>query len=86
MATTQIAVRVDDSVPGRTDKLIPWVQSQPFVSDMGRVTRADIYRMALERGLKVLEEEKAATETAQTAGRAGVSDMRESVGGTRDEG
>lgn len=86
MATTQIAVRVDEGVPERAEKLIAWVQEQPFVSEMGRVTKADIYRMAMDRGMKALEEEKAATETAQTAGRAGVSDMRESVGGTRDEG
>jgi hypothetical protein len=53
--TTQIAIRVPDAWLDRCDVLIPWI-SRPGIN----MTRTDIMRAALARGLEALEQERAA--------------------------
>jgi hypothetical protein len=53
--TIQIAIRVPKDWPDRAKALKSWI-ARPGVA----VTRADVFRVALARGLEILEAERAA--------------------------
>ena len=54
----QIALRVPESILERADALIHHLGSDPTIAALGReVTRSDVLRMAIQRGLAVIETE-----------------------------
>jgi hypothetical protein len=60
MAKAQVSLRARvEDVETRPDRLIPYIADQPFARQLagGEVTRADVLRIALARGLDALEAE-----------------------------
>jgi len=54
--STQIALRVSPDVVGRADTLVGRINKNPKMA-VGRVTRSSVLKLALLRGLDVLEGE-----------------------------
>ncbi len=53
----QIVLRLPKVIRDRADALIPSLESNPTIAALGKVTRSKVLRLALVRGLEVLESE-----------------------------
>ncbi|MCB9797102.1 MAG: hypothetical protein H6741_30825 [Alphaproteobacteria bacterium] len=58
----QIAIRLPSELIDRADALIPSLEQDSEFYTWGRVSRAAVIRLAVLRGLEVLEQEHAAAE------------------------
>lgn len=58
MSKQQTTVRVDPDLLHRADALVNWLQNKAYVRVLGSLTRSHVLRLALERGLAVLEEDQ----------------------------
>ena len=56
-AASQIALRVSPDMEQRVDALLPKLAKDATLSAVGRVTRSTVLKLALSRGLEVLERE-----------------------------
>ncbi len=53
-----IQLRLPQSIVGRADALLALLLEDPALTAMGRVTRTSVLRLAILRGLEVLENER----------------------------
>ncbi|MBN4054915.1 hypothetical protein JYT15_00240 [Acidimicrobium ferrooxidans] len=60
MSKIPLNIRLDESMVERMDKLIPWLEAQPNIAALASVTRSTVHRLALVRGLELLEAEAGA--------------------------
>jgi len=60
MSKIPLNIRLDESMVERLDALIPWLESQPNIAALSSVTRSTVHRLALVRGLDLLEAEAVA--------------------------
>jgi hypothetical protein len=56
-ASVQLVLRVQASIAKRADELRPRVARDPNLSAVGRISRSTVLKLALLRGLAVLEQE-----------------------------
>jgi len=56
-ASVQLVLRVQASIAKRADELRPRVARDPNLSAVGRISRSTVLKLALLRGLDVLEQE-----------------------------
>ncbi len=56
-ASVQLVLRVQANIAKRADDLKPRVARDPNLSAVGRITRSTVLKLALLRGLEVLERE-----------------------------
>ena len=56
-ASVQLVLRVQANIAKRADELKPKVARDPNLSAVGRITRSTVLKLALLRGLEVLEQE-----------------------------
>ena len=56
-ASVQLVLRVQATIAKRADELKPKVARDPNLSAVGRITRSTVLKLALLRGLEVLEKE-----------------------------
>ena len=54
---TQIALRIPSQALKRADALIPKLARNTTISALGHVTRSTVMKLALMRGLELLEQE-----------------------------
>lgn len=64
-----LGIRIDQTTIDRADALQSFVATKPELRAMGRVSRASILRLAMLRGLEVLEADKAKAEKAEAKGK-----------------
>ena len=56
MATNrQIVVRTPETLVARLDGLLPYLEGDPELSSVGRVTRSSVARLAMQLGVAELE-------------------------------
>lgn len=61
-----LPLRISDGTRDRVDALLPWVSANADAGAMrNHVTRSDVARLALERGLRVLEQESRSQRDAE---------------------
>ncbi len=56
-ASVQLVLRVQAGIAKRADELKPKVARDPNLSAVGRISRSTVLKLALLRGLEVLEQE-----------------------------
>ena len=56
--STRVTTRVSEAIVERVDDLIPFIATRPEYSPSGAVSRSDALRLALLKGLIVLEQER----------------------------
>ena len=61
MNDAQITTRLPADLVERLDLLVPKLRRDPSLRAFGRITRSTVLRLALERGLVVLEAENPET-------------------------
>lgn len=59
MSKQQTTIRTDPNLLHRADALVTWLQDKAYVRALGSLTRSHVLRLALERGLAALEEDRA---------------------------
>ena len=52
----QIVLRLPQTIRDRADALIPALEARPDIAALGKVTRSKVIRLALVRGLEILEQ------------------------------
>ena len=55
VAAMALTIKTNADTVRRMDALIPWACTQPRISPIGRASRSDVHRAALEIGLATLE-------------------------------
>lgn len=69
MSKQQTTVRVDPDLLHRADALVGWLQGKAYVRALGSLSRSHVLRLALERGLTALEEDRTREAPAELAQR-----------------